>query len=148
MTWVGGTPGPNALAGLSSVILGDGVATELPTGPSALSIERLILEPGESVPESTVPTMLSLESGRFDFTTVSGNIQVSRTATPGPQDPAELDEEFSLAPGDASILAIAADHATEPHGRPVFDLDDVTGIARFIEAALSLKAVSKVIDPV
>lgn len=104
LTWVGGTPGPNALAGLSSVILGDGVATQLPTGPSALSIERMILEPGESIPESTAPTLLSLEDGRFDFTTVSGETQVSRTATPGPQDPAALDEEFSMAPGDAAFF--------------------------------------------
>ena len=71
---------------------------------AALRIERMILEPGESIPESTVPTMISLEDGRFDFTTVSGDTQVSRTATPGPQDPAALDEEFSLAPGDAAFF--------------------------------------------
>ena len=37
-----------------------------------------------------------------------------------------------LAPDDPSILAIAADHPTDRTGRPVFDLDDVTGIAGFI----------------
>lgn len=104
LTWVGGTPGPNALAGLSSVILGDGVATRLPTGQSAIRIERMILEPGESIPESTAPTMISVEDGRFDFTTVSGNIQVTRSADPGPRDPAELDEEFSLDPADAAFF--------------------------------------------
>lgn len=43
-----------------------------------------------------------------------------------------------LAPGDASILAIAADHDTDPAGRPLFTLDDVGGIADFIQTALGL----------
>ncbi len=105
LTWVGGTPGPNALGGLSSVILGDGAMTQVPTGgQAAIAVERMILEPGESLPESDVPTMISLEDGRFDFTTVSGDTQVSRTSAPGPRDPAALDEEFSLAPGDAAFF--------------------------------------------
>lgn len=38
-----------------------------------------------------------------------------------------------LAPGDPSVLAIAADHVVlEAAGRPVFLLDDVAGIAAFI----------------
>jgi len=114
LTWVGGTPGPNALAGLTSVILGDGVASQLPTGESAVAIERLILEPGDSIPASDVPTMLSLEEGLFDFTTVSGETQVSRTATPGPQDPAEADQEFSLAPGDAAFFPTGVDEVERP----------------------------------
>jgi molybdopterin-guanine dinucleotide biosynthesis protein B len=44
-----------------------------------------------------------------------------------------------LAPDDPSILAVAADHETDTGGRPLFDLDDVTGIADFIEGHLSLK---------
>jgi molybdopterin-guanine dinucleotide biosynthesis protein B len=44
-----------------------------------------------------------------------------------------------LTPEDGSILAVAADHATDAAGRPFFDLDDVSGIADFIEARLGLK---------
>jgi molybdopterin-guanine dinucleotide biosynthesis protein B len=40
----------------------------------------------------------------------------------------------SLADRDRMVLAIAADHAVEGHGLPVFSLDDVTGIADFILA--------------
>jgi molybdopterin-guanine dinucleotide biosynthesis protein B len=40
----------------------------------------------------------------------------------------------SLADRDRMVLAIAADHAAEGHGLPVFSLDDVTGIADFILA--------------
>jgi molybdopterin-guanine dinucleotide biosynthesis protein B len=43
-----------------------------------------------------------------------------------------------LAPDDASILAVAADHPTDPNGRPLFDLDDVPAIADFIAAELRL----------
>jgi len=38
-----------------------------------------------------------------------------------------------LAPGDVDVIAIAADHATDAHGRPVYDLDDVPGLADLIE---------------
>lgn len=44
-----------------------------------------------------------------------------------------------LAPTDPSIMAVAADHPTEAHGRPVFALDDVAAIADFIAAELSLR---------
>ena len=42
-------------------------------------------------------------------------------------------------PPDASILAIAADHETDPGGLPFFPLDDIGGIADFIESAVALK---------
>lgn len=44
-----------------------------------------------------------------------------------------------LAPDDPSILAVAADHATDPAGRPLFGLDDVPAIADFIAAELGLR---------
>ena len=45
-----------------------------------------------------------------------------------------------LAPGDASVLAIAADHAADGAGRPVFALDDVAGLADFVAATVGLGA--------
>ncbi len=51
----------------------------------------------------------------------------------------EASKAEPLAPGDASILAVAADHETDADGRPLFDLDDTTGIADFIQAKLALK---------
>ncbi len=104
LTWVNGTPGPNALAGVTSSVLGDGVASQLPDGPAAIVVERLVLDPGENIPATDVPTLLSVEDGKFDFTTVEGDTQVSRNATPGPQPAAEIGEEFSLAPGDAAFF--------------------------------------------
>jgi len=43
-----------------------------------------------------------------------------------------------LSTGDPSIMAIAADHAVPDTALPVFDLDDVTAIADFIETATGL----------
>jgi molybdopterin-guanine dinucleotide biosynthesis protein B len=45
----------------------------------------------------------------------------------------------SLAPDDSSVLAVAADHETDSGGLPLFDLDDVAGIADFIAAKLALR---------
>jgi molybdopterin-guanine dinucleotide biosynthesis adapter protein len=44
-----------------------------------------------------------------------------------------------LATTDLSIVAIAADHQTDAHGRPFFHLDDVVSIADFISATLATK---------
>lgn len=43
-----------------------------------------------------------------------------------------------IAAGDPTIVAIATDEALPDHGRPIFALDDVAAIARFIEAHLGL----------
>ncbi len=57
-------------------------------------------------------------------------IEVRRQAT---------SREQKLADDDASIRAIAADFPTDSAGRPLFDLNDVNGLADFIAAELSLK---------
>ncbi|HUF46041.1 MAG TPA: molybdopterin-guanine dinucleotide biosynthesis protein B [Aestuariivirgaceae bacterium] len=44
-----------------------------------------------------------------------------------------------LAPGDATVIAIAATGEIAPGKIPVFSRDDVTGIADFIEAKLDLE---------
>lgn len=44
--------------------------------------------------------------------------------------------EKLLAAGDPLVIAIAADHDIDGHGKPVFSLDDIPGIARLIEATL------------
>jgi molybdopterin-guanine dinucleotide biosynthesis protein B len=46
-----------------------------------------------------------------------------------------------LAPGDPTIVAVAADYSADGDGRPVFELDDVTGLADFIAAHVGLPRV-------
>lgn len=43
-----------------------------------------------------------------------------------------------LAPRDPTVIAIAADHPTEAHGLPLFDLGDIAGLADFIVQRLAL----------
>jgi molybdopterin-guanine dinucleotide biosynthesis protein B len=43
-----------------------------------------------------------------------------------------------LAPADPDVVAIAADHACDGAGRPVFALDDASGIADFVTRRLGL----------
>jgi molybdopterin-guanine dinucleotide biosynthesis protein B len=45
-----------------------------------------------------------------------------------------------LADKDPSVIAIAADHAADGQGRPVFALDDVAGIADFVAGSIGLAA--------
>ncbi|HET6389627.1 molybdopterin-guanine dinucleotide biosynthesis protein B [Hyphomicrobium sp.] len=44
--------------------------------------------------------------------------------------------EKLLANGDAMVLAIAADYEVDAHGKPVFDLNDIDGIAGLIADTL------------
>lgn len=44
-----------------------------------------------------------------------------------------------LAPGDPSIVAVAADHPADSDGRPSFDLDDAAGVADFIIERMKLR---------
>ena len=43
-----------------------------------------------------------------------------------------------LAPDDPLVVAVAADHGTDGHGRPVYALDDIAGLADLIERQLGL----------
>jgi molybdopterin-guanine dinucleotide biosynthesis adapter protein len=63
---------------------------------------------------------------------------------PIPKIEARRSVQLSKAPlsaEDPLVIAVAADHAADGHGKPVFGLDDITAIADHIEAVLNLKAV-------
>ena len=98
--WVEGTPGPEAMRGVASEILGDAVALGWPTPPLALVVDRLALGPGEAIPARTGPVLLSVEVGRFGFSLVDGQFQVSRGDS-GPVPNATPGAAYSLGPGDA-----------------------------------------------
>jgi quercetin dioxygenase-like cupin family protein len=104
LVWVGQAPTDEELAGLTSQVLGDGVATTLPEGQSVLRVERMTLQPGEPIPAFNGPVMLSLEEGALEFTVQGGSVQVSRTADDGPRPDAEIGTAFSLEVGDAAFF--------------------------------------------
>lgn len=51
--------------------------------------------------------------------------------------------EKLLAASDPLVIAIAADHPVDGHGKPVFDLDDIEGIAAMIEERFGPFAAAK-----
>jgi mannose-6-phosphate isomerase-like protein (cupin superfamily) len=89
------------IKGVSPEFLGDAVAPNLPPGPSVVTIDRLSLEGGEPIPAFDGPVILSVTSGVFDFTTVSGEIQVSRAADQSVVANPAAETAFSLSKGDA-----------------------------------------------
>ena len=96
ITYVDGEPDEAVLEGLSSQVLGDGVARVLPENGAAIVIERVRLTEEQDLPGERNPTLISLEDGDFAFDLEEGTAQVSRTASPGPQ--------ADMAPGDDTTL--------------------------------------------
>ena len=101
ITYVDGDPDEAALRGLSSQVLGDGVARTLPASGASIVIERVRLGDEQDLPGERNPTLVSLESGDFAFDLDKGTAQVSRTAKPGPQADLVAGDDTSLEARDA-----------------------------------------------
>ncbi|CAN5794108.1 hypothetical protein BH24CHL4_BH24CHL4_16570 [soil metagenome] len=106
VTYLNGQPAANAFDGVSPEILGDGVATVLPAGAATITVERLRLGSEDPIPAFSETVLLSLESGVLDFTVAGGKVQVSRTATPGPQPDTSPGTDISLSRGDAVFFPL------------------------------------------
>lgn len=104
--YLDGQPAADAFEGVAPAILGDGVATVLPRDGMRLVVERLRIGPGQPIPAFNEPVMLSLESGVLDFTVIGGKVQVSRTASPGPQPDSAPETVVSLAKSDAIFFPL------------------------------------------
>jgi quercetin dioxygenase-like cupin family protein len=101
LVWVGESPTAEDLAGVTSEVLGDGIATNLPADGAVFTVEQVQLAAGEPLPAGGDSTLYSLVDGIFDFTIQSGSVQVSRIAEPGPRPESPAGTAVSLAPGDA-----------------------------------------------
>ncbi len=106
ISYLDGQPAADAFEGVAPEILGDGVATILPRDGLTLTVERVRIGPGEPIPAFDGPIMLTLESGVLDFTIFGGKVQVSRTATPGPQPDSAPETVVSLAKSDAVFFPL------------------------------------------
>jgi quercetin dioxygenase-like cupin family protein len=112
LVWVERQPTEEELAGVTSEILGDGVAYALPTGPSFFNVETVTLAAGEALPASDVPVMYSLVSGVLEFSIDSGYVQVSRIAEPGPRPDSEVGTAVALGIGDAVYFPYGVTEST------------------------------------
>ena len=103
-TYLNGQPTAGAFDGITPTVLGDGIMTVLPRDGVTVVLERLWLNPGDPIPATEYPTLLSLESGALDYEVVSGNVQPHRSATPGAQPPAAPETQISLSQYDATAF--------------------------------------------
>jgi hypothetical protein len=128
LVWVGQQPSASELAGVTSEVLGDGIATALPTGNVAWTVEQITMAAGDPIPGSADPVMYSLISGLFDFTIQSGSVQISRIAEPGPRPESPAGAAVSLAAGDAMFF---------PNGVSESARADVSGPATFYRVTIT-----------
>jgi quercetin dioxygenase-like cupin family protein len=122
LVWVGESPTAEDLAGVTSEVLGDGIATNLPTDSAIFTVEQVELQAGQPLPAARGPTLYSLVDGIFDFTIQSGSVQVSRIAEPGPRPESPAGTAVSLAAGDAIFFpnGVAESTRAEASGTATF----------------------------
>jgi quercetin dioxygenase-like cupin family protein/uncharacterized protein YgiM (DUF1202 family) len=90
--------------GVSFVVLGDGLLQDLSDGPATVAVNRVTLPAGTDLPASDSPLMISRIDGNFSFVVNSGDVQVTRTASPALQPNAAPNSEFTLETGDAAFF--------------------------------------------
>lgn len=100
--YMGQTPASDAYEGLEFPILADGLLENVPSGTTTLTIDRIRLAPGQALPASSDPALISVVRGSLEFSVDGGLAYVSRTATPGPSEtPIETGETVTLGRYDA-----------------------------------------------
>lgn len=120
ITYADGEPASDAYDGVTNQILGDGVATIVPTSPGRFRVDQVTVTPDQPLPATTDPTLLSNTANGVQMTVDSGRIQVSRTVTPGPQRDAEPGSEFILVAGDGLFFPEGSAELSVPDGALTF----------------------------
>ncbi len=103
-TYPGGEPAADAFEGVSFTVLGDGIVQEFPEGPATILLERITAPAATPLPGSDGAAMYSAVAGNFSFSVTGGDVQVSRTASPGLRPNAAPEQEFTLEAGDAAFF--------------------------------------------
>jgi quercetin dioxygenase-like cupin family protein/uncharacterized protein YgiM (DUF1202 family) len=99
-----GDPAANAFDGVSYEVLGDGIVQSFPDGPATIELQDVVVPAGADLPGTEGTSLYSLVDGDFAFSVDSGDVQVSRTNSPGLRPNAAPQQEFTLAVGDAAFF--------------------------------------------
>ncbi len=103
-SYPGGEPAADAFDGVTFVVLGDGIVQEFPAGPATIAIDNLVVPAGSDLPAASGAALYSKVDGNFSFGVDGGNVQVSRTASPGLRPNAAPEQEFTLETSDAAFF--------------------------------------------
>ncbi len=117
ITYTDGQPTSQDFAGVSFVVLGDGLIQEMPDAPVEVTINDVVLPAGVDLPGTDGIAMYSAVDGNFSFIVDDGLVQVSRSELASLQPNAVTGEEFILEEGDAAFFPAgveAAPRANEP----------------------------------
>lgn len=109
-----GDPAQDAFDGVSFVVLGDGIIQSFPDGAATVALETIGVPAGSDLPAASGSALYSLVEGNFAFSVQGGNVQVSRTDSPGLRPNAVPQQEFTLATGDASFFPEGVAAAPRP----------------------------------
>ena len=104
ITYTEATPTDESFAGVNSEILGDAIMTTIPGGNATVTLDRIQLKAGQSLPGSINPVLFSVESGDCQFTITGGQVQISRMHDPGADTSPTTDETIKLKNGDAMFF--------------------------------------------
>lgn len=102
--YIDGDPAADAFEGVSFVVLGDGIVQSFPESAATISLESIEAPAGAEVPASLGSSLYSLVEGELAFSVQGGEVQVSRTDSPGLRPNAAPEQEFTLATGDAAFF--------------------------------------------
>ena len=127
ITYADGEPPSDAYDGVTNQILGDGVATTLPTAPGRLVIDEVTVTPDQPLAATTDVTLLSNTGNGVAMTVDGGRVQVSRTVAPGPQRDSAVDAAYTLIAGDGIFFPEGHDAIAVPEGELAFIRITLTG---------------------
>lgn len=107
----GGTPTAADAAGVTSQLLGEGVADRLPSGQSAITLERLTVGAGSGLPGYVGPVLVAVERGGLSGSVMRDGADGAAVDDEAAADDGEADatpaaaETFRLVAGEAIFLA-------------------------------------------
>jgi quercetin dioxygenase-like cupin family protein/uncharacterized protein YgiM (DUF1202 family) len=126
--YLDGSPDAGAFNGVSFTVLGDGLIEMFPEGGATVTVDELTVPAGSALPGTNGAAVYSLVDGAFAFAVADGNVQVSRTASPGLRPNAAQDQEFTLGAGDAAFFpngVVDTDRANQDAGLTMLRLTAV-----------------------
>jgi quercetin dioxygenase-like cupin family protein/uncharacterized protein YgiM (DUF1202 family) len=123
-----GDPAADAFEGVSFQVLGDGIMQSFPEGAATITLDQVVVPAGTDLPDASGAALYSLVDGDFGFSAQGGDVQVSRTASPGLRPNAAPEQEFTLAVGDAAFFpagVTAAARSDQPSELSLLELTAV-----------------------